>query len=167
MRIRAVSAHLALILFATVLLAGPGVRAQEAPSCGKTACPVGSTVKTTPDPSENDYFYACQAAAQSAYVNFAEGAIVMSAMGFKPLAMSPTTGDPVLQGKAQAHLDQLRAQSGAKTFQEALAHCAKKTNPERVTVAQNPADSTQFLVRDASGAQAWMPKTYAEPLKGK
>lgn len=167
MSIRTFAGPLASILIATVLLPGWGVRAQEAPSCGKTACPVGSIVQTTPDPSDNDYFFACQTATQSAYVNFVEGAIVMSAMGFKPLAMSPATGDPVLQGKAQVHLDELRAKSGSKTFQEALAHCTKKTKPERVTVVQNPAESTQLLVRDASNNQAWMPKGYAEPLKGK
>ena len=167
MRVRSVSACIASILIVTVLLPGWGVRAQEAPSCGKTACPVGSTVQTNPDPSDNDYFYACQTAAQSAYVNFAESAIAMSAMGFKPPTMSTTTGDPVLEGKAQVRLNELRAQSGAKTFQEALAHCTKKTKPERVTVMQNPAGSTQFLMRDASGTQAWMPKSYADPLKGK
>ncbi len=172
MKLRALSAHLASILpasilIATVLLPGWVVRAQEAPSCGKTACPVGTTVQTTPDPSENDYFYACQTAAQSAYVNFVEGVIAMSAMAFKPPTMSTTTGDPVLQGKGQAHLDELRAKSGSKTFQEALAHCTAKTKPERVTVVENAAASTQFLVRDASGTQTWMPKTYADPLKGK
>ena len=155
------------ILIATVLLPGGGVQAQEAPSCGKTACPVGTAVQTTPDPSENDYFYSCQTAAQSAYVNFAEGVIVTSAMGFKVPAISPTTGDPVLEGKSQAHLNELRAKSGSKTFQEALAHCTKKTKPERVTVVQNTAASTEILVRDATGTEAWMPKTYTEPLKGK
>ena len=146
-------------------LAPRAVRAQEPVSCNKAACPAGASVKTTPDPSEKDYFYACQTEAQSAYTNFVEAAIAMNAMAFTPLATSPATGDPVLKGKAQAHLDQLRAASGAKTFQEALGHCRQKTQPERVTVVQNPAGSGQLLVRDAAGAQAWMPKGYAEPAK--
>ena len=134
-------------------------------SCLKTACPVGAGVQTTPDPAEKDYFYACQTEGQSAYVNFVEAAIAVSAMAFAPPKISPTTGDPILQGKAQARLDQLRAKSGGKTLQEALSHCTKKPTPERVTVIQSVAGSDQLLVRDTAGAQTWMPKGYAEPAK--
>jgi len=166
---RAWTAGAAAIVFLSAFLlpTPPGGQAQDIPTCGKVVCPAGVAVQTTPDPSEKDYYFACQTAAQSAYVNFAEAAISTSAMAFKPLTMSPTTGDPVLEGKGQTHLNELRSRSGAKTLQEAMSHCTKKTQPERVTVLQNPAGSGQFFVRDASGAQAWMPKSYAEPAKAK
>ena len=167
MRARAAGMAAIVLLFAVMLPTPPGGQAQDIPSCGKVVCPAGAAVQTTADPSENDYYFACQTAAQSAYVNFAEAAISTSAMAFKPLIMSPMTGDPVLEGKAQTHLNELRNTSGAKTLQEAMSHCTKKTQPERVTVLQNPSGSGQFFVRDASGAQAWMPKSYAEPAKGK
>jgi hypothetical protein len=154
----------ALPLFFLALALAPATAwAQD--TCVKAACPANASVMTNPDPSEHDYYFSCQTAAQSAYVNFAEAAIALSAMGMKPPTMSPTTGDPVLQGKAQARMDDLRAKSGARTLNEALTHCSKKTQPERVTVLQNPAGSDQLLVRDGTGAQAWMPKGYAEPGK--
>jgi hypothetical protein len=152
------------VVFVAGLALAPGASWAQT-SCLKTACPAGASLQTTPDPAEKDYFYACQTEGQSAYVNFVEAAIAVSAMAFAPPKMSPTTGDPILQGQGQARLDQLRAKSGAKTLQEALSRCTKKTTPERVTVIQSVAGSDQLLVRDAAGAQAWMPKGYAEPAK--
>jgi hypothetical protein len=129
-------------------------------SCLTTECPVGTEAVTVS--IQQQAFYTCKSNELSEYANYVlQQMVSLSQQTGVAAEISSKTGEPVMQGKDKAILDQYRQRAHVSSFEEAISECYRGRSGQKVVVLSNPDDSKSIYVAAAADRKNafWLPKS--------
>jgi len=128
--------------------------------CMTAECPAGT--KAVAIATRMQPFYSCKSGELSEYTNEVLSVMINQVRdtGSAP-EISSKTGEPVVQGKDKATLDQYRAKAHVSSFEEAISRCYRGRGQQKVVVLYSPSESRSIYVaaEEDQKNKFWLPKS--------